>query len=181
MVAFIISLFALTAQAEPTATAYRVIRASPHDFVSAIRSRTTQAARGPATSRMQKFFRIKSKMVEGPKVRLEILPEVPLLASYFPAASTVRIELIQRDLRRDVYRFDARLEAMGGQWLNADLQIEPVTEGSLLRLSFKDSSYSPRVTSWFMAAARSLGFVFPTPAEAERDVQKSTRQKPNQG
>src|ERR1700692_4064027 len=82
-----------------TISAYRVIHASPQEVVSALFLPATPAqmrqakARNVPESRLQKYFRLKSKTIRGSQVTLELLPTIPVVEDYLPSTQPIKIVL----------------------------------------------------------------------------------------
>jgi hypothetical protein len=153
---------------------YRVIRTNPQDFVNALRSPIGNSqSRNLIQSRLDKFYKIKSKEVNGQDVTIEVLPQIPILSDYFPQSRSLKVRLNEKFHLSDRFSFDALITLKSGAYLKSQLELSRCEAGTLLKLTLKESSYSSVTLQIFREAAEALGFVYPTERLAIESLKES--------
>ncbi len=146
---------------------YRVIHASPDEFASAL---STRLARYPMTrqqhyaSRLDRFFRIQSKLIEGNTVTMNIMPDLPLVDPAFGGARLVTVKTTLVDRNATSFFYDVELTA--GFTVLAKLEVSPHPSGSLMTCQIvKSPALLPE--SLIFKTLFALGFMAQEPAGAE--------------
>ncbi len=119
--------------ADSTVKGYRVIHASPQEFNLALSTKLAKAPKARAehyASRLEKFFRIQSKVVEGNRVTMEIIPDVPLLEPVFGGSRTVTVVTKLKNQSATSFYYDVEITA--GFTILATLEVSPHPSGSLM-------------------------------------------------
>ncbi len=151
---------------ENTATLYRVVFSSPHDFVSALRqvprSNKEQAA---LTSRLQQYFKIKRKVVRAKEVEMDLAVDIPLLKEYFDDLTTVHVKLIDLLQQPNLYKFKVITYFKKDQKSESILTVSPHTQGSLLKIELVKSAHSDWLIKAFREFAIKIGFATDKPAK----------------
>lgn len=148
-----------------TATAYRVIHASPQEVVSALFLPATPAqlrlakARHPQESRLQKYFRLKSKTIRDQQVTLELLPTIPVIEDYLPSTQPITIVLKKTSQRENTYNFDSHFELFQGRFFDARIEVSPNESGSLIFLQLQQANVPDKIVKLFFYTAEQLGFI----------------------
>jgi hypothetical protein len=147
---------------------YRVLHTSPQEFNSALftpaayRNRLGKAAKeNPPASRLEKYYRVKSKRIDGKVVTLEILPEVPLLGSAFGESNIVKLraELIDEKLGTYFYNVEFFAKAQ----IMTTMQVSSHPSGSLITLTVINSTMGKITSAIFYKTIFSLGFLSEKP------------------
>lgn len=166
------------AVAETFATGYRILHSSPQEVVSALMSPSapqnlkaeSKGAKIQSISRMQKYFRVRKKTVEGSAVRLEVAPELPLVGEEFADANIITLQFNEVSRRENTFVYDLKIITSADRYIDAQMTIEPNIAGSLLTVRLKNPSLLSKA---FSQAALSLGFLERSPQAAEaRDRQR---------
>jgi len=163
----IISLLFFGFTVESSNKVYRVIRASPNDFVSALRiSPTNQVGKKEATSRLSKFFRLKNKRVVGKSIEMEVIPDLPLLDEYFPDIKLLHLKMNETISTGKSFQYTVFFMVKNNEVIQAEMFIIPHALGSLLTLDFNKTNYPEWTVAAFLTAASNLGFVAKSAEEA---------------
>jgi hypothetical protein len=153
--------------AEEPHQSYRIIRTSPYEFVSALRTAPqNQKAQQASGSRLAKFFRIKNRVVRDKSIEFEIIPEIPLLPEYFENLTQLKIVMTEESSQNQTYEFDTFIKAKGKKNIHSKVRISPHPLGALLKLQLIDSDYSSWTLKAFSAAAKTMGFLADSPEDA---------------
>ena len=153
-------------------TGYRVLHTSPQEVVSALTSpapvkvprQASETGRGRGTSRMQKYFRVRRKTIEGQSVVLEVAPELPLLGTEFADANIITLKFTEIARTESKFTYSLKISTQPDNYIDTTMIIEPNISGSLLTLRLNNPSLLSRT---FSQAALSLGFLERTPQAAE--------------
>lgn len=147
--------------AENETRGYRILHTSPHEFASALSSplppRNAKAAHTPGTSRLQKYFRVKSKRIEGPRVMMEIFPDVPMFGSLFTDHGTIGIttQLVRRTPTSYYYDVDLQTKYP----MQATMAVEPHPSGSLMTIVLKSTTMNSVMKAMMVRSIFAMGFL----------------------
>jgi len=145
---------------------YRIIRASPQDFVYAIKAPFRSEAQikalpqGSGASRLEKFFRIADKQIHGDVIRVTLAHRVSFLPGSTERSPTVTVILTEDPKKRltNEFFFDAKFETTWGTTIASNLLVHPNEQGALLELVVNKTNLSDRSLQAFMKMAVALGF-----------------------
>ena len=181
LVVSLLGIFLLTAapiDAKPVAATgtevrgYRIIFASPKEFASALRMpvprRATRSAQSRRdTSRMEKYFRLKSKLIEGRTVIMEILPEVPLMGSLFSDPQVIVIRMTLAKETEASYLYDVDIKSQYD--VVSTMAVDPHPSGSLLTFTLKSTTMNAAMRAIFTQTIFAMGFLARKPELAVKD------------
>lgn len=162
-----------SSSADQVSKGYRIIHTSPQQFVYALYTPTPRnlrhmsAAKQAEVSRLSRYFRIKSKLIEGKSVTVEILPEVPLLGSAFAESNVITVKTTLVSETATSYLFD--LDLMTKMHLSATMTVDPHPSGSLLTIAVKHPANETFLNSVAAKTIFSLGFLASTPEAAAKN------------
>lgn len=146
---------------------YRIIRTSPHEFISALRiSPTNQRIKRESQSRLAHFFKIKNRKVMQNSIEVEIIPDVPLLEEYFENRTLLIIKLSEISKVNQNYKYDVLISTKKKERLHALMEVMPHELGSLMSLQLIEKTASHWKLQAFAASLKHLGFVAGSPEEA---------------
>jgi len=146
---------------------YRVIHASPQEFALALSTRLTRTPHKRAevyASRLERFFRVQSKYIEGNTVTMGIMPDVPLLE---PAFGGNRLLMVKTTLTKQTeLSFFYDVEMSAGFTIFATMEVSPHPSGSLLTCAITKAPLALPETLIFKTLF-ALGFLAEKPAGAD--------------
>ena len=155
---------------------YRVIRASPQEFLMALRLPNSNTASGEAAkSRLSKYFQIRNKQVRQNSVSFEIVPDLPFLKEYYDKKDPLVFTLKNRDLKNEEIEFDVHMTGMGGKSVHSRVEVKPHELGSELKFYLFKDDYSATLIQLFLSSFKVLKITFDDPKEASMHTLKETK------
>jgi hypothetical protein len=167
----IFSFFALAAPTkEGSVKGYRVVHASPYDFVNALSTPVSPRQRERAktkkyTSRLERYFRIKYKIIEGNSVTLVILPDLPLFDTIFKDQGLITLKATLVRETATTFLYDVVFPSK--ESISATMLVEPHPSGSLLTLTLKHPLLDTALKTLITKTVFSMGFLAEKPELAD--------------
>jgi hypothetical protein len=145
---------------------YRVIYASPAEFVSALVTPLSADRRPLAkpkryTSRLERYFRVKRKIIEGNSVTMQILPDLPLVETFFKERGLIELKATLVKETQNSYLYDVVFPA--NEAVSATLLVEPHPSGSQLTLTLRHPVLDTALKTLITKTIFSMGFLAENP------------------
>lgn len=155
-------------------TYYRILHSSPAEIMSALFSPLVTASKikkMPPTekaSRLQKYFRVKSKIVREDQVIIELLPTHFEVGASLPIHNFVRVTVDRSKDSAVQNQFIALVEVVDHFSFKSNVELKPHVSGSLMSFRIIDQGQSPKLLKLSAYTLKQLGFIYDSPEAAEK-------------
>lgn len=156
---------------------YRVIRASPQNFLSALKLQDAQLKKSENESdrsRLSRYFKIKNKIVRQDSISFQIYPDFPILKDYYEANQHIEFIIsetghIENNIDLKISMFSNKKEVLSGR-----IEITRHELGSLLKFYIIDSTYNPMMLDLFIKSFKLAHITFSEEKEATKQTLKES-------
>jgi hypothetical protein len=124
-------------------TFYRVVEATPHDFVYSLKAVERDESKPDSSegkSRLQKYFQVVQKKVTGPNIEFQIKAQAQYLPDVLMKYASITVKLKELAGEQKDARFETEFLFTESATVNALLTVLPHDRGSLLRLDVQKTT-----------------------------------------
>lgn len=166
---FLVMMHFAQATGNASNTYYRVLHSAPSEIMSAIFSSyiiKDDKHMTSGQSRLQKYFKIKNKVIRDNQVTVEIHPSNVDMGTYLPVRDYVRVTIDRQIGNSKNNQFLATIELTENLKIKSAVELVPHISGSLMSIKILDQNLSPKLTQLSVFTLKQLGFIYDSPEEA---------------
>ncbi len=126
-------------------------------------------------SRLNRYFKIKNKVVRQDYISFQVYPDLPLLREYYETNEFVEFvvneeQRVGNDIQLNIKMLTHKKESLSGR-----IEISRHEMGSLLKFYIMKSTYNPVVVDLFLRTFKLAKITFNEESDAAKQTVKETR------